>query len=204
MNWRQLITIVLGFCVSACVTVNVYFPASAAERAADQFIKDVYGQEAGGQGDGDATGDVPQSWRAPERQQIDSLLAQALAFFVANAHAQQPDINISSPAIRTLKGAMEQRHRRLRPFYNSGAVGMSGNGLIVLRDAKQVPLKQRNEVKKMVADENRDRNRLYKEIATANGHPEWEPDIRGIFAARWVGNAPGGWWYQRNGKWQQK
>ncbi len=53
-------------------------------------------------------------------------------------------------------------------------------------------------------DENADRNRLYKEIAKANAHPEWEKDIRQIFAERWIGNAPGGWWFQSGGKWLQK
>ena len=33
----------------------------------------------------------------------------------------------------------------------------------------------------------------------------WEADIRGIFATRWVDNAPSGWWYQDSkGKWRQK
>ena len=99
---------------------------------------------------------------------------------------------------------MEQRHRQLKPFYGSGAVGMSATGLITLRDPKPIPLQQRNKIKKLVVDENSDRNRLYGEIAKANGHPEWEKDIRSIFAERWIGNAPGGWWYQSGGKWQQK
>jgi uncharacterized protein YdbL (DUF1318 family) len=121
-----------------------------------------------------------------------------------SARAQQPDINISTPAINALRGAMEQRHRQLKPFYGSGAVGMSATGLITLRDPKPIPLQQRNKIKKLVVDENSDRNRLYGEIAKANGHPEWEKDIRSIFAERWIGNAPGGWWYQSGGKWQQK
>ena len=31
----------------ACVTINVYFPEAAAERAADRFIQDVIGPEEG-------------------------------------------------------------------------------------------------------------------------------------------------------------
>ena len=41
-------------------------------------------------------------------------------------------------------------------------------------------------------------------IARANGHPEWEADIRSTFARRWVANAPAGWWYQQDGAWKQK
>ena len=55
------------------------------------------------------------------------------------------------------------------------------------------------------SQENRDRSALYAEIARANGHPEWEPDIRQIFARRWIDNAPRGWWYMdAGGNWTQK
>jgi hypothetical protein len=55
-----------------------------------------------------------------------------------------------------------------------------------------------------VAAENRDRNALYAEIANANGHPEWEAEIRSTFAQRWVQRAQSGWWVQGGGGWSQK
>jgi uncharacterized protein YdbL (DUF1318 family) len=100
---------------------------------------------------------------------------------------------------------MEDRHRKLAPYYDSGAIGMTRNGEIEFRDQKLVPLKDRNTVKKLVSMENRDRSALYREIARANGHPEWEADIRQTFSRRWVDNAPGGWWYMdKSGGWTQK
>ena len=100
---------------------------------------------------------------------------------------------------------MKQHHKKLSPFYKSGAVGMESNGLITMHNAKAVSLKERNTVKKLVADENRNRSQLYKEIAVANGHPEWETDIRRTFARRWIAHAPAGWWYKdARGKWQKK
>jgi hypothetical protein len=37
------ITLSLGaFVLSGCVTINIYFPAAAAERAADRIIDEVY------------------------------------------------------------------------------------------------------------------------------------------------------------------
>ena len=55
------------------------------------------------------------------------------------------------------------------------------------------------------ADENADRNSLYREIASANGNPEWEADIRSTFAQRWVANARAGWYYKsKAGDWTQK
>jgi uncharacterized protein YdbL (DUF1318 family) len=69
-----------------------------------------------------------------------------------------------------------------------------------------VPLAERAVVKRLVAEDNRDRSTLYAEIAKANGHPEWEADIRGIFARRWIERgAQPGWFYQdASGSWKQK
>jgi len=191
--------------LAACVTVNVYFPAAAAESAADRFIRDVYGESERNDGaqEQKPAPEEPQSrLQRPERRGI---LVAVLDFFVTTAQAQQPDINISTPGINKLKNAMSARHERLQPFYESGAVGMDRNGFITIRDDSAIPLKDRNTVKKLVADENQDRRSLYREIAVANGHPEWERDIQSIFASRWVANAPFGWWYENQaGKWVQK
>lgn len=193
---------VLGFGIfylflTACVTVHVYFPVAAAESAADRFVRDVYGQERSPESE--TPGNSPQSSLQAETP----FLLALLNWMVTPAQAQQPDINISTPGINQLRNAMAARHEQLRPFYDSGAVGMDNNGLIVLRDESAVPLKDRNTARRLVADENRDRDTLYREIARANGHPEWEPDIRRIFASRWVANAPGGWHFRdQQGRWQ--
>ncbi|MGH8630260.1 MAG: YdbL family protein [Burkholderiales bacterium] len=185
---------------AGCVTVNVYFPAAAAEKAADRIIQEVYGPEQPGP-------DAPsQPDAAPAAPDESGGGAQwVLDFLVPPAHAQQPNIDISTPGINKLKGAMTQRHRQLEPFYAGGAVGMDNSGLITLRDPKAVSIKDRNTVNQLVTAENRDRNALYAEIAKANGHPEWEQDIRGTFARRWVANAPPGWYFQDSGgSWKQK
>ena len=205
MKYRALNFILsLAFmAVSACVTVNVYFPESAAQRAADIFIRDVYGEDANADGPDAPAPDQPQSMY-PVLPSVQIALTWLGDFLISPAQAQAPDINIQTPAINRLKGAMASRHQKLKPGYASGAIGMATTGLLVLRDAKAIPLKQRNQTKQLVVQENNDRNRLYKEIATANGHAEWEKEIRAIFARRWVGNAPSGWWYESAGNWQQK
>ena len=38
------ITAIIALISAACVTVNIYFPAAAAEQAADQIIQDIYGR----------------------------------------------------------------------------------------------------------------------------------------------------------------
>ena len=120
------------------------------------------------------------------------------------AHAQS-NLEIDTPAIAALKQSMQQRHARLAPLYASGAVGLAADGGVKLRDAAAVPLAQRAQANALLAAENADRASLYREIARANGHPEWEAQIRATFAAQWVEQARPGWYYQdAAGVWKQK
>jgi uncharacterized protein YdbL (DUF1318 family) len=128
------------------------------------------------------------------------LLALAAPLVMAAA-----DIDINTPAIAALTNSMQARYGKLLPYYASGAVGLTRDGLVALRDANAVPLKDRQAANALVMAENNDRNALYKEIANANGHPEWEAEIRNTFAQRWVQKAQSSWWYQdAGGGWAKK
>jgi len=193
--------------LSACVTINVYFPAAAAEKAADKIIEDVWGKDvAVPKRDAvPATGQSALGGGASERV----LLAAAgavLDMLVAPARAQSgADLNIATPAVRQLTQSMESRHAQLKKYYDAGAVGLTRDGLVEVRDQNLVALPERNTVRKLVVDENADRNNLYREIAAANGHPEWEADIRATFAQRWISKSSAGWYYQNSaGTWQRK
>jgi uncharacterized protein len=117
----------------------------------------------------------------------------------------QANIEIDTPAIASIKRSMQQRHSQLEPYYSSGAIGLTRDGLIVMRDANAVSLAARQSVNGLIAAENQDRNALYREIARANSHPEWEADIRSTFGQRWIELARSGWWYQgTDGGWVKK
>ncbi|MDP1635833.1 MAG: YdbL family protein [Gallionellaceae bacterium] len=114
------------------------------------------------------------------------------------------DLEINTPGINAIKQSMQDRHAQLGAHYVSGAVGLTSDGMITLRDAGAVPLAARQSVNALVAAENRDRSALYAEIAKANNHPEWQAEIRNTFAQRWIERAQSGWWVQANGAWKQK
>lgn len=198
--------IAAGVLLSSCVTINVYFPAAAAEKAADRIIEDVWG-ESEAKPEKDDTRGQRETESLFERNAQRVMLAAAgsvLEFIVPPAHAQA-DLNIATPAVRQLTQSMEARHAQLRKYYDAGAIGLTRDGLVQVRDQNLAPLPERNALRKLVADENADRANLYREIAAANGHPEWEADIRSTFAERWVSNAAAGWWYQDAGDaWKQK
>jgi uncharacterized protein YdbL (DUF1318 family) len=125
---------------------------------------------------------------------------------IGEARAQgAPDITIKTPAIQTIQARMESRfNSTLRAGFDSGALGFTGDGLITVRDASKLALKDRVAMNSAVADDNRDRKAVYREVAVANGHPEWEGQIRNVFAKQWVASAHSGWWYQSGGSWKQK
>jgi len=193
---------VASFWLAACVTINVYFPAAAAESAADRILEEVYGRQPGNGEPPAQTAPEPQSRRAPAALPG---LAQLLHWAVPPAHAQQADIDISTPAIQAITDSLARRRPQLEPFFDAGAIGMGADGLIKIRDLGAAPLKDRNRLRQLVAEDNQDWNALYREVAKANGHPEWEDEIRATFARRWVARARSGWWYQTaGGAWQQK
>lgn len=188
---------------AACVTINVYFPAAQAERAADRIISDVWGEAP--LRDGEPQGSLHGIDRVMEAGDLVRLAAaSALDFIVPRAEAQA-DFDIETPEIRALTASMNARHRQLKPSYDAGAIGLTADGLVDIRDRNLVPLAERNAIRQLVDAENRDRNALYRAIAVANGKPEWEADIRRTFAQRWVDRAEAGWWHRTaGGSWTQK
>lgn len=114
------------------------------------------------------------------------------------------DLEVNTPAITAVKNSMQSRHGQLAAFYASGAIGLTKDGFIAVKDANVVPLSQRGALTALVKDENADRANLYKEIAQANGHPEWQAEIQSTFAGRWIDKAQSGWWVQGAGGWVKK
>jgi len=178
--------------LAACVTINVYFPEAAAEKAADRFIRDVLGEDVPAPS---STG--PQAARTSWWHALSP---------VGVAHAQSPDIDINTPQIQAIKERMRERQsEHLAAWFDAGAIGFSNDGLIEIRDRSAVSLSERRNLERVVSEENADRNAVYREIAIANGHPEWENDIRQTFARQWIANARSGWYYQtEDGSWTQK
>ena len=207
---RRLLGIPLAaVALTACVTINVYFPAAEAKDAAKEFVEKVIGDEATQEPakPGDGGGMAVQE--AEPRSEFAHLIAHVDLLSVVGigaAHAQsQPDITIKTPAIQAIQARMAGRFDKdLRAGFDAGALGFGGDGTIVVRDASKLALKDRVAVNQAVADDNRDRKAVYREVAVANGHPEWENQIRDVFAKQWVASAKAGWWYQSGGAWKQK
>ncbi|WP_223788597.1 YdbL family protein [Marinicella meishanensis] len=199
-KWSKSMLLFSFVWVAACVTINVYFPAAEVENAAKEFVEDVLQEQP--------TNDDDQS------NLLDETFMRQLAvnmnpinWFIGTAQAQnQANIDLSSPAITALKNKMiERMNAGLRGYLDSGVVGFTRDGLVEAVDVSQLGLKERQSIKKLVADENRDRDALYREMAVANNHPEWEAQIRDAFVKQWIDQAKSGWLYQAaDGQWVKK
>ena len=181
--------------LAACVTINIYFPAAQAEQAAERIVDDILGKQAPKEDKG--------AW--VESLHFEKIAVGLLDFIVPQAQAAQPDFNVDTPQIRKLQAAMKQRNRNLEDYYDSGAVGFTHDARIAIHDSSAIPLKERAKAERLVSDENQDRDALYSAIAQANGHPEWESEIRSTFAKTWIEKAKKGWWYEASrGNWKQR
>ncbi len=192
---RWFASIAAALVLTACVTINVYFPAAEAREAAREFVDDVIGPD-------DAELLPPADGGMARQGGFHPLMLLG----IGSAHAQSPDITIRTPAIEAIRSRMIERFRgTLAPHFESGALGFTNAGEVSVRDAGSIPMPQRAQVNQAVADQNRDARAVYREIAVANGRPEWEGQIRDVFAQQWQQRARSGWWYQdRAGNWQQK
>lgn len=187
MRIRPLtLSVAVAAALTACITVNIYFPAPEVREAAEQIVEETWGS-------GGATSDAAE----PEGSSWLGL------FGPATAHAQDADINVSTAAIRALKESMKARSEELKPFLNGGSVGIAKDGMLAVRSLDDVSLRDKATVRRLVDAENRDRESLYKEIAKANNFGDDRVgDIQRIFAETWIAKAEPGWWKQKpDGSW---
>lgn len=194
--------IVAGLTVTcARITVNVYFPAAEIRDAATQIEREVRSKEGTPTDSNPAPAPKPQSsdfW--PRFWRVRLSLGPAMVM------AQGIDINMTTPAIRQLIASRKQRYASLVPLFNASALGESNQGLIVVRSLDALALKDKAQAKILSEQENRDRQQLYRELATANQLPSDKvADIAQIFAQVNRQEAQAGWWIQEpNGDWKKK
>jgi len=189
---RSLI-LLLTLTVISCVTINIYFPAEELRGAADKIVNEVWGDPS----QNGAKETLPTQEKTPGSSFLH-------LFSPANAIAAQ-DINVTTPTIRAIKDSIKSRSAELIEFLSSGNVGLGFDGLLKVRSAAGLSLKQKAQVNKLVGAENNDRKRLYSEIASANSFPDKTDEVQNIFADSWRKQAQKGWYLEKSdGSWRQK
>jgi hypothetical protein len=206
-----------GLLVScAIITVNVYFPEKAvkdAYKSLDDMLLKTDGQN------------VPNGEKQPaidpKNQQPGTQSSLPNMFpdfsFTAVAHAAEngDDLAIelgSMPEVANAYAEMNQRLSALSALFNSGAIGLTSQGLVTVRDKTKVIAQ--NEA--IINAENRNRKTIIgsmakailkttKQEATKAALDQTMGKAAATYAETKRESAPAGWWMQlQNGKWVQK
>lgn len=191
MYARKLAAFFAAWLCISCVslTVNVNFPTEKFEDAAEEIEERV----RSGQGvDGLETSAVPSSTVLQRNY--------ALGFDGLTAYAQDKiDIEISTPIIKSIIKSRTERFKKIVPYMDSGAFGEDMVGYLALRDKQDFDLKKLTELKKLILEENKDREKLYIEILRANSierNEKMMERVGKIFAEAIRKKMKPGRWYQ--------
>lgn len=194
---KKLRHLALGFMIvfAACVTINVYFPAAAVQKAADEIVDDVRGSK-----------DDKKLQEEKKDDRRSGIIDELKGFIGPREACAQINIDVSTPAIRSLKQALRDNFSQLKPLYDKGAIGENNMGLVEQRDTGSLNLKEKADLSRFVGQENNNRSALYSEIMRANKlGGDSLPKIQRLFANSWRAKSYPGWWIQNDqGGWEKK
>ena len=201
----------------AIITVNVYFPEKAAKEAYksldDMLLKNEAGKPpAGSQQPGEEQ-------KRPETKPQSNLFKALPAFsLTAVAHAAESEADALAvelagmPEVNKAYEEMSQRLPRLTTLFDSGAIGLTNQGLVSVRDKAKVNASDEG----LVAAENKNRKTVISSMAKAiikmakqNETKAAMDQVMGKAAASYADikrdAAKAGWWMQlQNSRWVQK
>lgn len=188
-NRKKIAAGIFLFILTACVTINIYFPAAKVQKAAEEIVRDVRGEDATDQ------------QKAPESEHDTTPLSRL--HFISEAWAQGQELHVSNATIRTLKNRLKSAYPLLRQWLMDGVLGENYEGYLTLRNEQGLNLRDKVSVKRIMNEENSNRKALYKAVAAALNVPPSEISRVGrIFAQQWQKTAlPGTWTEKEPGKW---
>ena len=200
----------------AIITVNVYFPEKAVKEAYksldDMLLKNEGKNAPNADKQPAVEPKLPQS--GPQSRQTD-MLPDFSFTSVAHAAENGGDLAIelgSMPEVASAYAEMSQRLSALNVLFDSGAVGLTSQGLVTVRDKKKVTAQDEG----MINAENKSRKtvissmakailKITKQEATKAALDQTMGKAAATYAETRRESAKPGWWMQlQNGKWVQK
>jgi len=164
----------------ACVTINIYFPAEEVESVAGEIVNDIRGQPS----------EEPRQTEEKDKNQSFFSLRGLVAALAPSAVAQDVT-TVSNATIRELKGRMKARYDRLKPYFAQDVLEEGGNGYVEIGSTGSLSVREKSDLRNLVAAENRDRQQLYREVAKALNIDAGQVDrVAQIFAKEWQKSAP--------------
>lgn len=182
--------------LSACVTVNVNFPESAVQKAADDYVRELYRAK-------EKKSSTPSSWLEPAKQTQMALMLWEWLTPSASAAEVNAEIKFDSPSIKAIQTQQAGLISELKNQKRAGYVGETKDGYVALREADKLPPPIKSKLEKLVKQENDYRDNLYNTI-----HSEQKLQKEGVkrtFTRAYQGESPSGTWVEDSGgNWERK
>lgn len=180
---KRILLVIFSLFLIGCAIVNVYvtFPEEKVKKAAEELL-------------------------APSTQSPQSFTP---TFLIKNLYAEEvvvtKDLKTDSPKIKEAKSKMDSWREKLDEFKKLGYIGETNDFRVVIRELPENKNIE-NEVRKIVEDENRQREVLIKELLRINNAaPNEETKFRKIFGEVAQKYSPTNTWIQTNdGNWIRK
>ncbi len=188
---RKITAGIFLFILTACVTINIYFPAAKVQKTAEEIVRDVRGQDA------EDLQKTPDAEQDPGPVSMFSFTSEAWA---------GGELTVSNATIRTLKSSIKQNYPLLRRWLIEGVLAENFEGYVVVKDESGLNLKERVGMKRTMNEENSNRKALYEAVAHALNIPSSQiKKVGRIFAQQWQRAVPQGTWIEKEpGKWVKR
>lgn len=204
----------------AIITVNVYFPEKAVKEAyksLDEMLLKNEGEKlpGGQQPPAAEPAALPAEPQSGSQSSLKQIFRSVSLVSVAQAAEEGDDLAIelgSMPEVVAAYAEMSQRQSALNALFTSGAVGLTSQGLVTVRDKTKVSAQDEG----LVSAENRSRKtvigsmakailKITKQEATKAALDQTMGKAAATYAETRREAAKPGWWMQlQNGKWVQK
>ena len=185
----------LGMSTAACVTVNVNLPEGAVQRAADDYVRELYKAKERSKGTPEAAPSAkPAAWLVP------SLVTEAWA-------GEEPAavFSLQTPKAKGLQKKQKELAADVQEQKVAGVIGEAGDGFLVLKDASKLSGPKKIKVEKLISKENELRKELYEEAQGTATAPVKMETIQKSFARSFQQFSPKGTWIQdEKGDWMRK
>jgi hypothetical protein len=200
----------------AIITVNVYFPEKAVKEAyksLDEILLKNEGEKV--PDNGKQPGPEPNVPQPGPQTRLHGMLLDFSFIPAAHAAENADDLAIelgSMPEVAAAYAEIRQRRPAVHALFNSGAVGLTAQGLVTVRDKAKVTTQD----EAMIAAENQSRKivvssmakailKLTGQEATKAALDQTMAKAAATYADTRREAAKPGWWMQlQNGKWVQK
>ncbi|MBX9765723.1 MAG: YdbL family protein [Bdellovibrionales bacterium] len=170
--------------LTSCVTVNVNFPEGAVQKAADDYVRELYKSKQKTTPEG-----------KPSTFFFDfSLVATAVA----------ADFKISSEESKKIMEKQKERLGDVDGYKAKGVIGETSEGLIEVYKDDKLSAIEKKKVQRLVSEENNDREALYSDIVKSNGMTDaMKAGVRKTFFQSLRDASPAGTPVKEGGAWIQ-